>query len=139
MCRSGSSTTAPATTGPARQPRPTSSTPATYTNPTRRGAFSSVRAAGTRTIADLPCLLRRLVLHPRVLALQIRQVIQLRSPHPRRFRDLDLLNGRRVQGKNPFDTLAERDLADGERGARSAAMNPDDNAFENLDAFLVAL
>ena len=35
----------PATTGPARHPRPTSSTPATCTNPTRRSAFSSVRIA----------------------------------------------------------------------------------------------
>src|SRR6185295_6655782 len=50
MCLSGWSTTAAATTGPARQPRPTSSTPATYTNPTRRSAFSSVRIAGTRVI-----------------------------------------------------------------------------------------
>src|SRR6476620_3467261 len=138
MCRSGWSTTAAATTGPARQPRPTSSTPATYTKPTRRSAFSSVRVAGTRTNADLLCLLRHLVLHTRGLALQVPQVIQLRSPHPRRFGDLDLLNGRRVQGKNPFDTLAERDLADGERGARSAAVNPDHNAFENLNAFIVA-
>ena len=42
----GSSTTAAATTGPARQPRPTSSTPATCTNPRRRSAFSSVRVRG---------------------------------------------------------------------------------------------
>ena len=48
MWRSGWSTTAAATTGPARQPRPTSSQPATCTNPTRRSAFSSVRVAGTR-------------------------------------------------------------------------------------------
>ena len=52
MCFSGCSTTAAATTGPARQPRPTSSTPATCTNPTRRSVFSSVRMAGTRTICD---------------------------------------------------------------------------------------
>ena len=36
MCRRGCSTTAPVTTGPARQPRPTSSTPAMCTNPRRR-------------------------------------------------------------------------------------------------------
>src|SRR3954469_12386867 len=45
MWRSGCSTTAAATTGPARQPRPTSSQPATYTNPMRRSAFSRVRYA----------------------------------------------------------------------------------------------
>jgi hypothetical protein len=44
--------TAAATTGPARHPRPTSSTPATYANPTRRSAFSRVRIAGIRIRAS---------------------------------------------------------------------------------------
>src|ERR671932_480481 len=100
MCRPGWSTTAAATTGPARQPRPTSSTPATWQKPTRRNAFSSVRIAGTRTIATLcvgwrdrqdgviappallpVVLLLRCVLHARGLALQLAQVVQLRAAH----------------------------------------------------------
>src|SRR5207247_1843111 len=94
MCRSGSSTTAAATTGPARQPRPTSSQPATYTNP---------------------------------------------APDLRRARHLDLGDRRRVQREDALDPLAERDLAHREGGARAAAVNADDDALENLDAFLVAL
>src|SRR4029078_7424840 len=99
MCLSGWRTTAAATPGPARQPRPTSSTPATCTNPTRRNAFSSVRIAGTRVIL-LKLKLKRTksqtgrlaflvftvtfsrltldrVLHPRRLALQVAQVVEL--------------------------------------------------------------
>src|ERR1051325_10785940 len=102
MCLSGWSTTAAATTGPARQPRPTSSTPATYAKPRRLKAFSSVRIAGTRTWN--PELLG--ALHPGGLALQVAQVIELRAPHLRRARDFDLLNRRRVQRKDALDALA---------------------------------
>ena len=46
----GSRMTAPATTGPARQPRPTSSQPATRWKPHRRRAFSRLLVARTLTI-----------------------------------------------------------------------------------------
>src|SRR5581483_239068 len=139
MCRSGCSTTAAATTGPARQPRPTSSAPATYTNPTRRSAFSRVRIAGTRTTGMPRPLGLHVVLHARRLALEIAQVVQLRAADARRFRDLDLLDRRRVQRENALDALTERHLADRERRPGAAAVDADDDAFEHLDAFLVAL
>src|SRR5262249_50521886 len=171
MCRSGWSTTAAATTGPARQPRPTSSTPATCTNPTRRSAFSSVRMAGTRVIAGqvgraglvsragragqagrgnptdpadptsptYPASRFRSVLHPRGLALQIAQVVQLRAADLRRSRHFHLLDRRRVQRKDALDTLSERHFAHGEGGARAAAVQADHDAFEDLNALLVAL
>src|SRR5215510_10930643 len=140
MCLSGCSTTAAATTGPARQPRPTSSTPATCTNPTRRKAFSSVRIAGTRVIGGPSCLLCfRVVLHPRGLALQVAQVVELRAADARRTHHFHLLNRRRVQREDPFDPLPERHLAHREGRAGAAAMQSDDDAFEHLNAFLVAL
>src|SRR6266511_3255710 len=91
ICRSGLSTTAPAITGPARQPRPTSSTPATHTNPYRRSEFSMVRRAPTfftTRVTFLRCLgclmcpgcLNCLFLHfllPRGLALQLADEVQL--------------------------------------------------------------
>src|SRR5438067_6894934 len=113
MYRSGFSTTADATTGPARQPRPTSSTPATYTNPIRRSAFSRVRYARTFTMAKLrncgiaesqnrklqnfqfrnSAILRALLfsrfLHARGLALQLAQEVQLGSAHLCRAKDFD--------------------------------------------------
>src|SRR5262245_57503540 len=97
MWRSGCRTTAAATTGPARQPRPTSSTPATCTNPMRRSAFSSVRIAGTRTMAPRSLLLFRAFFHPGGLALEIAQVVQLGAPHLGRSHHLDLLDGGRVE------------------------------------------
>src|SRR2546428_281958 len=83
--------TAAATTGPARQPRPTSSTPATYTNPMRRSAFSRVRYART---LDMKRLLR--FSHPRGLALQVAQEVQLRAPDLRGADHFDLVDDRRV-------------------------------------------
>src|SRR6476620_7877856 len=145
MYRSGSSTTAAATTGPARQPRPTSSMPAMRWNPKRRKAFSRVRIARVLTMSksqtpqgDL-LLLRDALFHPRGLALQIPQEIELRAPHARRSHDVDLRDRRRVQRKDALDPLTERDLAHREAGARAAAVHADDDAFEDLDAFLVAL
>src|SRR5947207_552321 len=170
MCLSGCITTAAATTGPARQPRPTSSTPATCTNPTRRSAFSSVRIAGTRVILsklklksekskparlaflvltpgrtaflvltfDFSLLTFNGVLHPRGLALQVAQVVELRAADPRRTHHFHLLNRRRVQREDPFDPLSERHLAHREGRAGAAAVQPDDDAFEYLNAFLVA-
>src|SRR5579862_5646763 len=156
MCRSGWSTTAAATTGPARHPRPTSSHPATWTNPTRRRAFSSVRVAGTRVIARqtsdftlhalhftlyssrLRLPRRPAFFHAGRLALQIAEVVELRAPHFRGPRDLDLLNRRRVQRKNALHALPERDLSDRERRPRAPAMDADDDALEDLNAFLVA-
>src|SRR5258706_10400278 len=62
MYRSGSSPTAAATTGPARQPRPTSSTPAMRWNPKRRKAFSRVRIARTLTMGSYCALLVSFIL-----------------------------------------------------------------------------
>src|SRR5438093_1014958 len=134
MCRVGCSTTAAATTGPARQPRPTSSTPATYTNPMRRSAFSRVRYART---LDMKRLLR--FSHPRGLALQVAQEVQLRAPDLRGADHFDLVDDRRVQRKDALHALAERHFADRERGARPAAVLPDHHALEHLDALLVPL
>src|SRR5260221_12341437 len=131
MCLSGWRTTAAATTGPARQPRPTSSTPATWTNPARRSAFSSVRIAGTRVIQSQVRTFLALVLifHARSLALQIAQVVQLGAPHLGAAHHLDLLDRRRVQRENALDALAERHLAHREGGARAAAVQAYHDAF----------
>src|SRR5207237_4076224 len=108
-------------------------------NPTRRSAFSSVRIAGTRTIATpqravLPLVRARAFLHARRLALQLAQIIQLRAPYLGRAHHLDLLDRRRVQREDPLDSLAERHFPHRERGARAAAVQPDDHALEDLNA-----
>src|SRR5580765_363359 len=153
MWRAGSRTTAAATTGPARQPRPTSSTPATCTNPIRPSAFSIVRLARCRaTRASRRAMGRRGAsagnllgddalgfLHARGLALQIAQEVQLGAAHAGRPHDLDLLDRRRMQREDALDALAERDLPHRERGAQAAPVHADDDALEHLHAFLVTL
>src|SRR5438045_8569912 len=138
MCLSGCRTTAAATTGPARQPRPTSSTPATYTNPMRRSAFSRVRYARTFTKA-LGGLLFSHFLHARRLALQVAQEVELGAADLGGAQHVDLVDDRRVQREDALDALPERHLADGEGRARAPAVHAADHAFEHLDALLVAL
>src|SRR5215208_5047658 len=109
MWRSGSRITAPAVTGPARHPRPTSSAPATRQKPTRRNAFSSVRVAETRDmdaglVSSCGSLrLARRILHARCLALQRAQVVQLGASDLGGAHHLDLLNDWRVQRENALD------------------------------------
>src|SRR5688572_195979 len=123
MCRSGCSTTAPATTGPARHPRPTSSTPHTRLNPNLRSTFSSVRVAATRVIqwqtGSWFSVLLCPFAHPGSLTLEIAEEVQLRPAHFRGPHNFDLLNDRRVQREDPLDALAERHLANGERGTHA--------------------
>src|SRR5689334_4031837 len=103
--------TAAATTGPARHPRPTSSTPATWTIPIRRAAFSTARDARAFVIA-LPAygLPAPLFLHACGLAAQVAQEVQLRAAHLRAANDFDLVDDRRVQRKDALNALAERHL-----------------------------
>src|SRR5688572_22595033 len=142
MCRSGWRTTAPATTGPARQPRPTSSTPHTRLKPSLRSTFSSVRVADTLVIrrsgtVPAAALLRALA-HARGLALQVPQEVELRTAHPGRADHFHFLDDRRVQREYAFHALAERDLAHRKGRPHAASMHPDDDAFEDLNALLVA-
>src|SRR5918993_5626310 len=144
MCRSGCSTTAPATTGPARHPRPTSSTPQTRLKPSFRNPFSSVRVAATRVIygiagiaerrargrfprqracSAIPTDLFSALAHAGGLALQIAEEVELRSADPRRPNDFHLLNDRRVERENALDPLPERHLPDGERGPYAAPVH----------------
>src|ERR1700744_3790037 len=81
MGRAGCSPTAAATTGPARQPRPTSSQPAMRAKPTRRIAFSSVRMAGTLIQVGVSVGPGRLLL---ALVVDL-DAVDLDTLHPRRL------------------------------------------------------
>src|ERR1700730_16701523 len=84
-------------------------------------------------------LLLGAVLHPRSLAFQFAQVVELRTANLRRPHDLDLLNRRGMQRKDPLDALTERSLPDREGRPRAPAVQANHDPFENLDAFFVAL
>src|SRR5829696_6363014 len=121
--------TAAATTGPARHPRPTSSTPATCTIPKRRAAFSSARDARALVIVPtLPELGPALLFHTRRLSAQIAQEIQLRAANLGAANDFNLVDDRRMQRKDAFDALPERHFAHREGRARAAPMHADHHA-----------
>ena len=71
---------------------------------------------------------------PRTLA----QVGQLGAADGTFAFDFDLVDARRMDGKNALHTFAVADAADGEGFVQAATAAADDHARENLDAFLVA-
>src|SRR5439155_22144546 len=119
MRRSGSMTTAAATTGPASGPRPASSTPATRTTPARQarasyryGADGGVTTAagsrlrlgdGGRDLGD--------ALFPQAggLAGELAQVVELRAADATVSHDVDPLDAWGVQGEGPLDAHAVGD------------------------------
>src|SRR3954466_11928364 len=139
-------TTAAATTGPARGPRPASSTP------TRRG--SSAQHARPRTPVGRGALPPRpgtgvgrgampsaLALLPDSggLAAQRAQVIQLRAAHPSPANQLDRGDRGAVDREEALDSPTRRDLADRKGLADAATPFGDDQPLERLKALLVTL
>src|SRR5262249_42759645 len=124
--RSGLSTTAAATTGPASGPRPASSTPAMRFRPRRHAAFSKRYGAGavTSPLARLLARSRRLarcrdlgrpfLFEPRGLSGQLSQVVELGPSHGGSFNDLDLVDSGGVQRKRTFHPYSIGDPADRE-------------------------
>src|SRR5687767_6557480 len=77
--------------------------------------------------------------HTRGLALQVAQEVELGAADAGRPHQVDLGDRRRMKREDALDALAERHLAHRERGAGAAAMQPDHDPLEDLDALLVAL
>src|SRR5437773_8523787 len=132
--RSRSRTTAPATTGPARQPRPTSSTPATTRYPSTDSRRSCVQPAVPRQATRLPL---GFFFDARCLSLAIPQIVELRPSHLAPTHDLDLADDRRVHRKDPPDADAVGAFPDGEGAAGAAPLHGDHHAAEDLDAILL--
>ena len=123
--------TAPATTGPASEPRPASSTPATRAKPadararirararSRKRPSSANRAAsGSAVTGDEAELVGLLLVDARGLALAVAQVVELGAAHGAFALDLDAVDDRRVEREHALDADPARDLAHRERLAR---------------------
>src|SRR5687767_8135853 len=151
--------TAHATTGPARGPRPTSSTPAssgpcvarnwrsmplhrflpsampeTMSSRAPRQRFSSALGRGCFGNRDANLLLA----NARGLAGERTQVEELRPADTPAAHDCDLGDHRTVDREDALDTNTVGNLADRERRAHSGAATGDANALKGLQTFLVA-
>src|SRR6185312_7310049 len=118
---SGGITMAHATTGPAREPRPTSSTPAMSAPPARRRSRSIV-VQRVRCTVRAPCAawldgagdLNLALLDSRGLAGGFAQVVELRATHAATTHDVHVAEHGAVDRENALDADAVRDLANGE-------------------------
>src|SRR5436190_6911542 len=148
MVGSQSRMTAAATTGPARQPRPTSSVPATARKPKSRSRRSTEPSSATRASSAKWRTWRRssavgflalaLFFDAGGFAAEIPEVVELCASDPAMAFNLDLIDRRRVEGKHPLHTDAAGNLADGEHLPRAAALAGDHDALEDLNALFVA-
>src|SRR6516225_8494514 len=75
---------------------------------------------------------------PRRFALQLTQVIKLRSPNTAGAHDLDFLDSGRMQGEDTFHPVAKGDLANGESGVARTTPQSNGRSLEDLYTFLVA-
>src|SRR5690606_34254481 len=73
------------------------------------------------------------------LAVQVAEVVQLRTTHVTALDNLDLGDVRRVHRERTLHADTEGDLAHGEGLADTTALAADDHAFEHLVALAVAL
>src|SRR5437016_5707361 len=74
----------------------------------------------------------------RFLPLAATEIIQFRPTGATLLFHFHFCDARRMQGKYPFDTLAVRDTAHGERFVEPATLPADYHASKDLDSFLVS-
>src|SRR5665647_2950255 len=142
---SGGITIAHATTGPAREPRPTSSTPAMSAPPVRRSSRSivvhrarcTVRGSGS-FVLDGTGNLDLALLDTRGLAGCSAQIVELRATHAATANDVHVAEHGAVDREDALDADAVRDLANREGLAHAAAALRDAHAFERLEPLLLA-
>ena len=72
------------------------------------------------------------------LALTLAQVVKASAANAPMAQNLDLLQTLRMYWENSLDSHAIGNLAHRKRGAVAAPVDPDDNAFERLNALLFA-
>src|SRR5205823_3183856 len=138
MGRSGSRMTAAAKTGPNKQPRPTSSTPAIRENPRSRAMRSNELTHRILMHGSQTCRLFALA-QTRRFASQIPEIIQLGAPDAASANQIDMIDHRSVHGKNAFHALTEAYLSNRDGFAHAGVLASDNRAFEGLKTLLIAL
>src|SRR5437764_537917 len=136
-----------ATTGPARQPRPTSSVPAMARNPKSRSRRSTADISATRANSAKRFLTSRSAGFGLAFTLffdaggfpsEIPEVVELRAADPAMAFNLDTIDAGRVQGEHALHADSTGDFAYSEHLPRAATLARDHQTLKNLDTFLVA-
>src|SRR5688500_19353937 len=113
-----------ATTGPARQPRPTSSVPAMALKPKSRSLRSTTDISATRassakrescSFSSEVRLPRALFFDARGFSAEIPEVVELCATDPAMAFDLDFIDGGGVERKHTLHADAAGDFPDGDR------------------------
>src|SRR5215218_9704332 len=125
-------TTAAATTGPARGPRPASSTP------TRSCSWAQTARSRTSVGRGAISSFLALLFDPGCLATQCAEIIELRAAHAAPAYQIDRGDGGTMHGKESLDAYASGNLADGKGLADPAPALGDDHALERLQTLLVS-
>src|SRR5690242_579885 len=135
IATSGERITAPATTAPNSDPRPTSSTPAINRYPRARNSCS--RAAwhfqrGFFAARDIsgPSAALDAFFQAGGLALELAQIVQLRAAHFAGAYEIDVIDQSRIEWENSFHTLSEADLADRYGLSHARVLAGDHGSFE---------
>src|SRR3954451_12429094 len=136
-----------ATTGPARQPRPTSSVPAMARKPESRSRrsitdISAMRASSANSefwsFSPGVDLRFALFFDARGFTAEIPEVVELCAADPAMAFNLDAIDAGRVQREHALHADSTGDFAHGEHLTRAAAFARDDQTLKDLDALFVA-
>src|SRR5437588_586282 len=136
-----------ATTGPARQPRPTSSVPAIARKPESRRRRSTADISAIRANSAKRFVTSRsagfgvafaLFFDAGCFTAESPEVIEFRAADPAMAFNLDVIDAGRVQGEHALHADSAGDFADGEHLPRAAAFARDHQTLKNLNALFVA-
>src|SRR5260370_3809482 len=133
--------TAPAKTAPNREPRPTSSTPATAWKPRARNSRSRVASHRNLPPAGIGRMARPklfALFQAGSFALQRTQIVQLGAAHAAGADDIDVVHHLRMYREDTLHALAKTDLSDGDALAHTHSVACDQHAFESLEALFLA-
>src|SRR5580698_7309355 len=144
---SGERITAPATTAPNRDPRPTSSAPAMNSKPRARRSLSRMPWHFQRAVAfpsfraramSCPACGLSAFLEASGFSLQSTQVIELGAADLASAHHVDFIDDGGAQRKNALNAVAEADLADRYGLAHACILAGEHCAFKNLNALFFA-
>src|SRR5580704_6050342 len=135
--------TAPATTAPNKDPRPTSSAPAIAWKPRARNSCSRLpwhfqRGIFAARAIACPASGLSAFLQAGGFSLESAQIIKLRPANLSGADHVDVIDNSRAQRENTLHAMPKADLADGDRLAHTGILAREHGAFKHLNTLFFA-